>query len=156
MTKKLSLGTVKNLLRCSISNVCWIRGLFQPENFQDKTWAGVCFKVLRAHVPENIENKTEEVRKDINDASTLVRWLEEGVFDALKYQYLRTLELSISKMDGSPIEKYSYNITYPNNDVIVECHEGSEEMNARRIQESKIPLQHQVRKSIRAMILLGG
>ena len=37
MTEKLSLGTVKNLLRCSISNVCWIRGLFHHENFQDKT-----------------------------------------------------------------------------------------------------------------------
>lgn len=70
---------MKNLLRTSISTICYMRGLFPEE----------CFK-------DNISNKIETKRlrplEKYPEATLLLAWLEKGVFEALKKKYLEKVK----------------------------------------------------------------
>ena len=111
-----SLTLVKNLLRISLSSICWHRSLFPEDAFETKTGFGV-----RVHHIQGGKHPT---------AYALCQWLESGVFDALEKRYLRSLTLVLGasrppgpaaqgRGDGEdggedvPLEQWTFAVAYP-------------------------------------------
>ena len=52
------------------------------------------------------------------EASTLLKWMDKGVFDALKHKYLKTMAFCIFEGSGDRdasrlLERYMFKVTYP-------------------------------------------
>ena len=102
-----SLSMVCNILRSSLSSICYLRYLFPEENFREAQIAGVKVKAL---VPEGN-----------SEVATLVHWLDDGVVDALKKHYLRAMVFSIFSRYNDPeslLESYTFKFSYPSDDQI--------------------------------------
>lgn len=107
ITANQSATLVRNMLRMSLSSICYLRYLFPEENFENLSISGVKTKAL-------IENNNPEV-KAINE------WLEKGVFEAIDKHYLKALIFSIFAKFNDPkslIESYTFKFTYPNDQNI--------------------------------------
>ncbi|KAK8790640.1 hypothetical protein WA588_002389, partial [Blastocystis sp. NMH] len=111
ISQQQSIAVVKNMVRTSISEICYLRNLFNEDCFIPKNYAGVMINALHPMDREekNIHNE---------EAWQLTRWLEEGVFDALEKRYLRGLVFAIydnpkHKDQSKLLETYSYAFTYP-------------------------------------------
>jgi hypothetical protein len=85
VTETASLSVVKNIIRASVSQICYLRGLFEEKIFRDKPYAGLNIKTL--HAVEKNETTGERVIID-PDAHLVTEWLERGVFPALQARYL--------------------------------------------------------------------
>jgi hypothetical protein len=72
-THQQSLTLMRNLLRASISCICYIRNIFDDTCFQDKNLSGISIKALLPATPES---------------SQLCNWIEKGVFDAMEKKYV--------------------------------------------------------------------
>lgn len=73
VTPTESLVLVRNLLRTAISVITYTRNLFPEDCYADKVVAGLQIKTLLTRSKES---------------STLVDWMEKGVFDALEKRYV--------------------------------------------------------------------
>ncbi|KAK8792003.1 hypothetical protein WA158_005380 [Blastocystis sp. Blastoise] len=109
-----SIAVVKNMIRTSISEICYLRNIFDGECFRKKNYAGMMINAL--HPLDKKESGESEVHS--NEAWNLTRWLEEGVFEALEKKYLRGMifaiyDLPIEDENTSLLEAYYYKITYP-------------------------------------------
>eukprot|EP00808_Paulinella_micropora_P031413 g29600.t1 len=106
VTEQQSLTLMKNLVRTSISTICYLRGLFDEECFKDNQMTGIKIKQLVSGSP----NK---------EATLLVAWLEKGVFDALKRKFLDKIVFAVygATTEQQPeelLEAYQFGFNYLN------------------------------------------
>ncbi|KNB45828.1 hypothetical protein JH06_5287 [Blastocystis sp. subtype 4] len=105
----------------SISEICYLRNLFDGDCFSQKNYAGVMINALH---PIDKKEGEEEPHIRNQEAWQLTRWLEEGylspsfILDALEKRYLRGLVFAIydnpeHKEQSKLLETYSYAFTYP-------------------------------------------
>ena len=73
--KTQSLVFVKNLISVSISSICFLRQLFPEDCFANKKHVGITIKALSS------ESNQEVI--------TILKWLEEGVYESLKKHYVK-------------------------------------------------------------------
>eukprot|EP00465_Bigelowiella_longifila_P005344 CAMPEP_0185281354 /NCGR_PEP_ID=MMETSP1359-20130426/66671_1 /TAXON_ID=552665 /ORGANISM="Bigelowiella longifila, Strain CCMP242" /LENGTH=238 /DNA_ID=CAMNT_0027876777 /DNA_START=96 /DNA_END=809 /DNA_ORIENTATION=- len=101
LTEAQSFVLVKNLLRTAMYTVSYIRGIFPQNCFADKKYQNICVKTLRPETPDCIR---------------LLKWLENGVFDALAKKYLDEAIFMIQGVeDENYVECYKFKITYHEN-----------------------------------------
>ena len=116
VSQSQSVSVMKNIIRVSISNICFLRNIFEANSFQDKRWADMDIKALR---PQEIVESGEIVNKD---AVLITRWLEEGVFEALEKKYLRCMMFGIYQLDSNGdknlIECYTFKVSYPDSESV--------------------------------------
>ncbi|ETV94775.1 hypothetical protein H310_11731 [Aphanomyces invadans] len=87
ITDQQSLNVFKNLIRVSISEICYIRNLFPEEVFKDRVYADMRIKCLAP-----IDNTTDQFMRD---AHCVTEWLEAGAFDAMEKKYLLQMDFCI-------------------------------------------------------------
>jgi hypothetical protein len=106
VTLEESTTLVRNLLRTSISTVCFVRSVFPESFFVDRTVSGVRIKSLS---PADHYSKS------------VLNWLETGVFDALRLKYLRMLSFGFyrDKDEKELIEAYEFKVSYPDSGATV-------------------------------------
>ena len=95
-----SLALMRNMFRISISAICYSRNLFPDDCFVKKPYGSdelpSIYQLESAHLNE------DGVLQVLNeDAFQLTRWLEKGVFEALKQKYMKTLSFQILQGDES-------------------------------------------------------
>ena len=117
-TNVSSVTVVKNLVRSSISQICYLRSIFPEDCFAEKKYTnGLHIKALVPAVNRIVDGEeTCEVGNE--KAWKLTRWLEEGVFEALEKQYLKKMTFGVFTDDGDAstrtlVESYCYDISYP-------------------------------------------
>jgi hypothetical protein len=71
--KSASKSLVRNLCRINVSQILYTRGCFAPSDFEDREVNGVTVKALGGETC-SIE------------ASQMIAWLEDGIFDAVSRQ----------------------------------------------------------------------
>ena len=79
-----SFVLVKNMIRISISSICYIRNLFPAECFSSKEYAGISVRQLESAEP----GPDGELRVKNKDAFMITQWLEKGVFDSIERKYV--------------------------------------------------------------------
>ena len=82
-----SFVLVKNMIRISVSSICYIRNLFPAECFSSKDYAGISVRQLESAEP----GPDGELRVKNKDAFMITQWLEKGVFDAIEKRYVTKL-----------------------------------------------------------------
>ena len=84
---------VRNIIRSALSTLCWSRHLFPDECFEDRELAGIGIKKFRS-----------DLFRVSPDCARLRYWVEEGVFDALRRNYVDTATLSVVALgtQGTP------------------------------------------------------
>ena len=115
-TKTNSTTVVKSLMRSSISQICYLRNIFDEGCFTQKKYVDGLF--IHALTPAQEVEGSDEPKIINKQAWQLTRWLEDGVFDALERQYLKTMTFSVyTQRKGSSrrnlVESYCYTVTYP-------------------------------------------
>ncbi|KAF8584095.1 DNA-binding protein [Ramaria rubella] len=128
ITANQSLQVVQTLLRAGFGCVAYLRGLLPDENFTEAHLTSSGNPSLSQ--PESQENDavfekrrppTNSVRlKTIKkgwstEGDKLLEYLEEGIFDALEKQYLRSFIFAVYLDDKDPeniIEAYTFNFSY--------------------------------------------
>ena len=93
VTQQQSLAVVKNMIRTSvrlldnidrkISEICYLRNLFDEDCFCKKNYAGIMINAL--HPMDTKEGSEPHIHN--SEAWQLTRWLEEGVFGELPLVY---------------------------------------------------------------------
>eukprot|EP01087_Luapelamoeba_hula_P014369 TRINITY_DN4198_c1_g1_i1.p1 TRINITY_DN4198_c1_g1~~TRINITY_DN4198_c1_g1_i1.p1 ORF type:complete len:370 (-),score=72.76 TRINITY_DN4198_c1_g1_i1:105-1214(-) len=110
-TQEQSMTLMRNLLRTTVSSICYLRHIFPEECFHDKQLCGINIKSLVPRMPE---------------VSTLCNWLEEGLFDALTKKYLRVVYFGISsdpEEETALLECYIFRFSYlANGEVVLDMH----------------------------------
>jgi hypothetical protein len=107
VTQQQSLTLVRNILRSSISSICYLRYLFPEDSFTDTQLAGLKIKSL-------VEGQNQEIK-------TLNTWMEQGVFDAIEKHYLKALIFCIFaefNKTNTLLESYTFKFTYPSDDKV--------------------------------------
>ncbi|RQM23582.1 hypothetical protein B5M09_004045 [Aphanomyces astaci] len=130
ITETQSLNVIKNLIRVSISEICYLRSrkyfghtmlefmfynvvdLFPDEVFKERVYADMQIKCL---APQ--ENSRDQ---SMQDAYSITEWLEAGAFDAMEKKYLLQLEFCIyalgkNKTPQNLLECYTYKIKETSN-----------------------------------------
>ncbi|ETV71942.1 hypothetical protein H257_12773 [Aphanomyces astaci] len=112
ITETQSLNVIKNLIRVSISEICYLRNLFPDEVFKERVYADMQIKCL---APQ--ENSRDQ---SMQDAYSITEWLEAGAFDAMEKKYLLQLEFCIyalgkNKTPQNLLECYTYKIKETSN-----------------------------------------
>ena len=121
---------VKKLLRSSISNIVYLRNIFEEDAFADKSLSGLKLKILK----EKSGNEKAE---------TFASWLV-GAFDAIERNYLRELVFFIYLDEDKPEdvhEKYTYKFNYNDGEAEIEMTGddkvgGKQSMDMKSIQET--------------------
>ena len=75
-----SLVLVKNMIRISISSICFIRNLFPQSCFSSRDYAGINVRQLESAK----EGPDGELIIHNKDSFMITQWLEKGVFDAIE------------------------------------------------------------------------
>ena len=80
-----SLTMMKNIVRTGISEVCYLRGIFDESSFQSKAIHGkggddkMTVHILKTKGQDNAE------------AQLVMDWLQKGVYEAMDKKYLRAI-----------------------------------------------------------------
>ncbi|KAI3658194.1 hypothetical protein MP638_005414 [Amoeboaphelidium occidentale] len=101
-----SLQQTKETLLNSLSSICYLRGLFKEEDFYNSTLTSASSKQ---------QQQNNLIIKRLSENTTLMQWIQKGVFDALQKGYLKTLVLGIFKDLKKPndlIESYTFHFNY--------------------------------------------
>ncbi|KAJ9447154.1 Meiosis-specific protein HOP1 [Diplonema papillatum] len=93
-----SLVLVRNMMRLSVSTICYVRSLFPDNHFIDKKVAGIRIKAL---TEQSAESKL------------ILQWLEEGVFQAIHQKYVKTVSFAVLSEGDEVLESYDFDIQYP-------------------------------------------
>ncbi|TMW55546.1 hypothetical protein Poli38472_010428 [Pythium oligandrum] len=109
LTHIQSMNVIRNMIRVSVSEICYLRNLFPDDMFKERIYADMHIKCL---APQK-----EKTSKDAEDALLVTRWLEDGVFEALEKKYLETLifciySTSVTKQPHELLESYTYKIQH--------------------------------------------
>ncbi|KAK9863515.1 hypothetical protein WJX84_009443 [Apatococcus fuscideae] len=96
-----SLEMVRCLLRVSIFHISYLRGLFPDKHFKSMNI-------------DNLDMSIKMLRPICEESQRLTQWVEEGVYEAIKKQYLQNLMFGIStNADGtSLLEQYIFSFSY--------------------------------------------
>ncbi|KDO32048.1 hypothetical protein SPRG_03266 [Saprolegnia parasitica CBS 223.65] len=102
-----STNVVKNMIRVSVSEICYLRSLFPEDVFRKRVYADMHIHCL---APEKDGTDTA-----MRDALALTLWMEEGAFEALEKEYLEQVVFCIYAVgkDAKPdklLESYSFKI----------------------------------------------
>ena len=102
-----STNILRNLLRISVSEICYLRHLFPSDLFISSVYAGI--RVKRLSPPAH------------DDACRILQWVEDGICEALSQKYLDAMVMEISHaVDASNvIETYVYRVDYANGSIEV-------------------------------------
>lgn len=101
VTQTQSLAVMKNLVRASISEVCFLRNLFPEDCFKSASFGNT---TVRALMPRE-SAPTGEPGAIINeDAARLVAW-QDAAFEALALGYLRSIVFSIFSSEEDPADR---------------------------------------------------
>ncbi|CAM9611699.1 unnamed protein product, partial [Phaeothamnion confervicola] len=92
VSQQQSMTLVKNAIRVSMSEICWMRGVFKPDSFEQRPYAGMQVHQINC---ADCDPATGQLVVRDEQAHRLTRWLEEGVFQALERGFLRRVELLI-------------------------------------------------------------
>ncbi|RHY06180.1 hypothetical protein DYB36_002449 [Aphanomyces astaci] len=130
ITETQSLNVIKNLIRVSISEICYLRSriyyghtmlefmfydvvdLFPDEVFKERVYADMHIKCLAPQENSRVQS--------MQDAYSITEWLEAGAFDAMEKKYLLQLEFCIyalgkNKTPQNLLECYTYKIKETSN-----------------------------------------
>ena len=99
MTREGSLSMVRNMIRLNFANIAYARGLF-PED---------CFRTQEIHA---LKLKTLGGKRQCEQASQFMAWVEDGVFDALNRGFLERCVLLVSDERGVAIEGWSLSVEW--------------------------------------------
>jgi hypothetical protein len=106
-----SLALMRNMLRLSISTICYARNLFPKDCFTEKPYGDdelPCIYQL-----ESAKINSDGNLEILNDgAFLLTQWLEKGVFQALENKYLKSMTFAILDEEDNLSETYSFMIGY--------------------------------------------
>ena len=117
-----SLALVRNMLRLSISSICYSRNLFPLDCFAARPYgSGSEFPMV--HQLESVKLNEKGENEVVNtDAFLITQWLERGVFDALQKTFLKQMifaimiprdeKLAYDDNNSSLLETYTFNISY--------------------------------------------
>jgi len=103
-TQSKSTSFIKQMLALSLSNIVYLRGIFDEDAFKLGHIGDVPFKIL----------KTSKTDKNVN---LVIKWLR-GMMQALEKKYLRQATLTINLQDEpqeNPLESYSFDVVYHEN-----------------------------------------
>ena len=115
-----------NVLRYTLSEIAFLRGLFDEDAFNVKPFTSGNAPV-QVHVLKGPSTGPEDKDGQPHaDALLFSRWLSEGVFKAINLEYLRALCFSVSEAPdmgsseefGKLVEMYQYNFRYPAKDTV--------------------------------------
>jgi len=129
VTRQQSQSLIKNMLRLSISSICYHRELFSHSSFTDEVHEGgkdgeksKCLHILSSSTDE-FDDDGNVVGTHIRDekAFLLTQWLERGVFDAIEHGYLSSLQFAIFTQHPETkkdllLETYEFKLAYPSAD----------------------------------------
>ncbi|KAI8989768.1 HORMA-domain-containing protein [Trametes punicea] len=129
VTSQQSLQSIKTLLRAGLGCITYLRNLLPSDNFSES--------YLTSSAPDSLSSQPSMSRNSIastegrhnvsgfkimtvtrgftEEADRLLDYLENGIFDALQKQYLRSFIFAIYLDDQDPnniIESYTFNFTY--------------------------------------------
>jgi len=109
VTKSQSLSLCKNLLKASVSEVCFLRNFFPSDCFKTVNFANTTVRSL------DVSGVTDPAcRKNLNQ---VIQW-QESAAEALEMGYLRAMVLSIYTAEDNPqdrsiIETYVFSFKLP-------------------------------------------
>jgi len=122
-TETQSLALIKNMLRISVSSICYFRDLFSKECFSSQS-SGFSSKLDFVHILTSADHQYDDlgnvVSARIRDSGAflLTQWLEKGVFSAIEMGYLSNLQFAV--YTSHPItnadlllETYEFKLSYP-------------------------------------------
>ncbi|KAF0718694.1 Aste57867_1544 [Aphanomyces stellatus] len=107
ITSEQSLNVIKNMIRVSISEICYLRNIFPEEVFRERVYADMRIKCL---APDEVSRDPSMV-----DAFAITQWLEAGIFDAMGKNYLDQAVFCIyalgkNKSPDHLLESYTYKV----------------------------------------------
>ncbi|QRW01496.1 HORMA domain protein [Ceratobasidium sp. AG-Ba] len=117
VTAAASLQAVKTLFSAGIGCITFIRGLLSEDNFETQSLTSARDPTVAEFVgpqnnPSNVKVKTIK-RGFSTEADTLLDYLDNGIFDALEKQFLKSFVFAIYLIQTSSlIESYTFNVTY--------------------------------------------
>lgn len=127
ISKQDSLQVMRNVLRSSLSTICFMRDLFHGDFFDQQKYGNQ--KVELLNIPENAESV--HGKETVDQVRLFMLWLEEGVFHALQNEYLKRLEFIIYEPDIADgeheervLERFHYNFAYADDGVSFTGDEG--------------------------------
>ncbi|KAJ1477419.1 HORMA domain-containing protein, partial [Baffinella frigidus] len=89
ITHKMSLGVTLNLIRALFSELCFARNIFDAKYFKEQTFGGQnCHGLIK-----DTDNK---------DVDTVLSWLEEGAFAALKDGFMSMILFGVYTDEEDP------------------------------------------------------
>ncbi|KAI0707776.1 HORMA-domain-containing protein [Earliella scabrosa] len=186
ITSQQSLQSIQTLLRAGLGCITYLRNLLPSDNFSES--------YLTSSGPESLSSQptnsgssfaSSDGRKNVSgfkimtvtrgfteEADKLLDYLENGIFDALSKQYLRSLIFAIYLDDQDPnniIEAYTFNFSYcevpGTTEVVPVMTLGDEMMNlslsgSRQVQDpvaeatkrGKVPTLGEVKRSLKTLI----
>eukprot|EP00963_Diacronema_lutheri_P011320 scaffold1368_cov333-Pavlova_lutheri.AAC.15 len=101
MTKESSLVMAKNLVRITMSNICYFRQLFPESYFVDRSIPelGISVKKLQYSMGK--------------ESDKVILWVDEGVTDALTKSYLKSMSFLIcAGSQDKVLEEYKFSFQY--------------------------------------------
>mmetsp|Transcript_27702 Transcript_27702/g.44248 ORF Transcript_27702/g.44248 Transcript_27702/m.44248 type:complete len:450 (+) Transcript_27702:42-1391(+) len=139
VSKEESITLVRNLMRTAISTICYLRGIFPEDCFTDRTVSGIHIKSI---APVN------------NETNLIVDWLEQGVFDAIRLQYLKVLSFGFytDRDEKSIIESYEFKVTYPEGNANVDI--ARKDQDGKVVEQSKSEITASMQAMLRTLITL--
>ncbi|KAG9086622.1 DNA binding protein, partial [Ceratobasidium sp. 370] len=125
MTATASLQTVRTLFSAGLGCITWIRGLLSDDNFEDSYLTSSphsgLLEISGSQATSN-STKLKTVKRGFStEADCLLDYLENGIFDALEKQYLKSFVFAIYIASPSHpdkenpknlIEAYTFNVSY--------------------------------------------
>lgn len=98
---------IQDLVSISLDCIVYLRNVFVEDNFIDSTYIGNS-NLTRSSV------RTKRLIKGISkEADTFLEWVEKGLYDALRHNYLRAFQLLIYIEESSPhelVESYVFTL----------------------------------------------
>eukprot|EP01031_Cornospumella_fuschlensis_P031639 gene31639-38238_t len=113
VSKTESLVLIKNMIRISVSSICYFRDIFPVDCYKNKQYGNVQIHQLQGAQ----KNEDGEIVVKHKDAFLLTQWLEKGVFSALEAEYLRSMVFAIYTKHPKThadllMESYEFKVSY--------------------------------------------
>lgn len=106
-----SLALMRNMLRLSISTICYSRNLFPKECFTEKPYGDAELPTIYQLESAKVDDDGKVIILN-DDAFLLTQWLEKGVFDALQKKYLKSMTFAILDENNNLSETYTFQVGY--------------------------------------------
>ncbi|KAI0822740.1 HORMA-domain-containing protein [Trametes gibbosa] len=185
ITSQQSLQSIQTLLRAGLGCITYLRNLLPSDNFSESYLTSSAPASLSSHPSRNGSSfASSEGRRNVSgfkimtvtrgfteEADKLLDYLENGIFDAVQKQYLRSFVFAIylASPHHSIIEAYTFNFSYckiPGSESVVPVMSLGEDMMHLSLSGSnrshdpvsdatrsgKVPTLGEVKRSLKALI----